>query len=533
MNIRVFLAAIFGVVVGSSSALAQTTYNVTCVGDITSSLQSAINSTIDGDSVVIGPGSCSMSSMVSWTDKNITVQGSGQNVTNITADSGFATIAISGANVPAFTIGGMSFSGTTNTRWAVIWGNGSATWRGGFRFTLLDVNYPNAAPDGLIQIWGMVYGLIDHNRFTQNGEAFILTSLETDTENCSYNVGGTCTLSTLAGEAGLELPYFPGGAANLYIEDNAFTSTGGNGAAALDTAYTGGRIVFRHNTLTNTTLYAHWTSGGSVNSLWWEVYNNSFTWNQGVMYPMRMQGGGTGLIYNNTIIGFQDNYILIGEGRLPSEGQSGPPLSYCNGSQSVDGNAGDASAPGWPCLAATGRDAGISISQILAGVKEKSFPLYLWNNGPQASCSNPSAGGAACDNSFSVSVYGGQNNWFKSTPHVTAGFGNGDVDYSITTSQPPGAGNHVLNYTAYQYPYTQTSGGPPPPPPAAGVCGSANGGSFSTAPATGLCSAGNAAPVSGGNGSNWTWMCDGTNGGSNASCSATFVPTPPHHHHHR
>lgn len=530
MNIRVFLAAIFGVAVGSSSAISAT-YDVVCSGDITSSLQSAINSTVDGDSVVIGPGSCSMGSMVSWTDKNIVVQGSGQNVTNITADSGFATITISGANVPSFVIGGMSFSGTTNTRWAVVWGTGSATWRGGFRFTLLDVNYPNANPDGLIQIWGMVYGLIDHNRFTMNNEAFILTSLETDTENCSYNVGGTCTLSTLAGEAGSELPYFPGGASNLYIEDNTFTGSGSgtNGPFALDTAYRGGRIVFRHNTLTNTALYAHWTSGGNINSLWWEVYNNTFTWNLGEMYPMRMQGGGTGLIHDNTITGFQDNYILIGEGRLPSEGQSGPPLNYCDGSNSVDGNAGDASAPGWPCLAATGRDAGVPISQIMAGVKQKSFPLYLWNNGPQASCSNPSAGGAACDNSFSVGVYGGQNNWFKSTPHVTAGFGNGDVDYSITTSQPTGAGTHVLSYTPYQYPYTQTSGGPPP---VDGVCGSANGGSFSTAPTTGLCSAGNAASVSGGNGSNWTWMCDGTNGGSNAICSATFVPTPPHGRHH-
>jgi hypothetical protein len=526
MIVRVFLAAIFGVAVCSSPANSATTYDVTCVGDITSSLQSAINSAVDGDSVVIGAGSCSMG-RVSWTDKNIVLQGRGQGATNITANSGFATIVISDGNVPGFQISAMSISGTTNTNWVVVWGNSSAAWRGGFRFSLLDVNYPAAGPDGLLQIWGMVYGLIDHNNFTQNYEAFILTSLETNTENCSYNVGGTCTLSTLAGEAGSELPYFPGGASNLYIEDNTFTSTGPNGAAALDTAYTGGRIVFRHNTLTNTTLYAHWTSGGSINSLWWEIYNNTFTWNLGEMYPMRMQGGGTGLIYNNTIVGFQDNYILIGEGRLPSEGQSGQPLNYCDGNQSVDGNAGDASAPGWPCLAATGRNAGLSISQIMAGTKQTSFPLYLWNNGPQASCSNPAAGGGACDNSFSVGVYGGQNNWFKPTPHVTAGFGNGDVDYSITTSQPSGAGTHTLTYTAYQYPYTQQSGGSPPP--VDGVCGSANGGSFSTAFTAGLCSAGNATPVSGGNGSNWTWMCDGTNGGSNASCSATFVPRRRHH----
>ena len=63
--------------------------------------------------------------------------------------------------------------------------------------------------------------------------------------------------------------------------------------------------------------------------------------------------------------------------------------------------------------------------------------------------------------------------------------------------------------------------------PGNGQCGSDNGGSFSTAPpSSGLCSMGNATLVSGGGGSPWTWMCDGRNGGGNASCSAMFVAAP-------
>jgi hypothetical protein len=51
-----------------------------------------------------------------------------------------------------------------------------------------------------------------------------------------------------------------------------------------------------------------------------------------------------------------------------------------------------------------------------------------------------------------------------------------------------------------------------------GVCGSANGVSTKSAPSSGLCSAGNATPVTGSG--PWAWNCQGTSGGTTASCSA-------------
>jgi hypothetical protein len=310
----------------------------------------------------------------------------------------------------------------------------------------------------LLAFWGTVYGLIDHNDFEKITGGVILTGLSINTETCSYNYawqGGGCSISTLAGGSAAALPYEPGGVRNLFIEDNTFTGTGA-GITALDTSYSGGRLIFRHNILNNAMLYAHWTSGNSVNSLWWEVYNNTFTNGGGTLpYPMRIHGGGTGLIYNNTISGYSGNNIQLGEGRNPAQAQSGAPTGYCDGTNPWDGNAGDPAAPGWPCLSQTGRDAGKSLAQIQAGDKQASFPLYMWSNGPQARCSNPSASGGACDNSFNVGVSFGFNNYFKSTPHP-----NGDVDYSRTTSQPTGAGTHTLNYTPYQYPHPlQGSGG--------------------------------------------------------------------------
>lgn len=393
------------------------------------------------------------------TDQNIVITGAGKGTTTITTTNGFAYITASGSNVPTWRITAMTFTGTGSQVVIQVWGTGSGTMRGWFRIDNVDLNYPTSGSDGMIQVWGPLYGLIDHSDFEMQLEAAILTSLELDTENCSFNVGGPCTLSTLQGGAGLVIPYSVGGPINLYIEDCTFTAAGGgdNYFAALDTAYGGARIVFRYNTANNVMLYSHWTGHGSVNTLWWEIYNNTFVWtgsNFG-LYPMRLQGGGTGIIHDNTITGWYANYILVGDGRLTDQGQSGVPLNYCDGTQTVDGNAGDSGAAGWPCLAQIGRDTGPTIAQIQAGTKQGTFPLYLWNNGPEAKCSNTSAGGSACSNTFTLSATASASapNYIKTTAHSTSGFGNGDVDWNKSASQPSGAGNHTLTYTPYTYPY--------------------------------------------------------------------------------
>jgi hypothetical protein len=256
------------------------------------------------------------------------------------------------------------------------------------------------------------------------------------------------------------LAYSPGASNYLYIEDCTFTGTSSGGIAAIDTARAGGRVVFRHNQLNRATLYAHWTSDGNWNSMWWEVYANTFTWDGDTGYqPMRIQGGGTGLVYNNTVSGFSNNNITIGEDRLS---RGGGPLNQCSGSNSWDNNT-DGSAPGWPCLSQTGRDAGKTMAQIQAGTKQASFPLYIWNNGPQAKCANSSAGGAACDNSMGVDAL--DPAYFKSTAHSTSGFGNGDIDWCKNSSQPSGCGTHTLTYTPYTYPHPARSGSAAPNAP--------------------------------------------------------------------
>jgi len=57
--------------------------------------------------------------------------------------------------------------------------------------------------------------------------------------------------------------------------------------------------------------------------------------------------------------------------------------------------------------------------------------------------------------------------------------------------------------------------------PVSGACGSANGVAASSAPSSNLCTAGSASAVAGSG--PWTWTCNGSNGGINASCSAPVV----------
>ena len=74
----------------------------------------------------------------------------------------------------------------------------------------------------------------------------------------------------------------------------------------------------------------------------------------------------------------------------------------------------------------------------------------------------------------------------------------------------------------------EASGSASPSPtatPAAvnGACGSANGTTVSSAPSTNPCSTGTASSVAGSG--PWKWNCRGSNGGTAASCSASFAPT--------
>jgi hypothetical protein len=341
--------------------------------------------------------------------------------------------------------------------------------------------YPHAG--GFIDVYGPVWGLIDHCIFSGGVIEHAISLTANLNQEAGTFAGG------LAGSTLMASAYQPGTINNTYIEDNTVIAAPGCNIALLDTdGYCGTRAVIRHNKLTNALIYNHWTRAGSVNSAWLEVYDNEFDW---TLYPgttpdglARLEGGGTGLFYNNIVAGFPTGYnraVMYGEQRLTGS-NSGAPLLYCNDSTTHvwDGDNAtnpDAAAPGWPCLAQTGRASGITLNTTtgaqfpVAG----SFPLYIWSNGPQCSCqgltypvSGSSCISGACDNSLIASLEGGTAAYFKGynyvtstgdSPHSTSGFGNGDYEYCIYASQPSGCGTHTLTYTAYTYPHPLQVGG--------------------------------------------------------------------------
>jgi hypothetical protein len=73
-------------------------------------VQTAVTSARDGDRVVVGPGSCTWPSAITWTDKNIIFMGAGIDKTTITtAKGGLSIIATTKAS---FRVSGFTFTGT-------------------------------------------------------------------------------------------------------------------------------------------------------------------------------------------------------------------------------------------------------------------------------------------------------------------------------------------------------------------------------------------------------------------------------------
>jgi hypothetical protein len=99
-------------------------------------------------------------------------------------------------------------------------------------------------------------------------------------------------------------------------------------------------------------------------------------------------------------------------------------------------------------------------------------------------------------------------------------YGNNFWPYDI-------AGNslNVINYVTYNNGYVYSEFTTGTTAAVAGVCGTANTGTFSVPPTANLCSTGTASAVNNAGGAGgFTWSCGGQYGGTAASCSATVTP---------
>lgn len=421
-----------------------------------------------GDGIYVPSGSCSWGSAVSWTDKNIEIIGSVGGTTTLTHSANDAfdvSVTGNGATAAAWRISGFTFTGSTSGDLLNInVGNPNMTaWAGFFRVDHITASYSSSG-NVVIQN-GPVWGLLDHWTVTWNGGNFLEQSEFLNSE-CVTSPGNTTVY--LGEYAWRTVPIGLGTASAIYIEDSTFTFTGTSETSAVSDSESGGEhLVFRHNTVSGPTYhYAHWTRGGGggfcfngeVGGHKYEIYNNTYN-DTGSSpsgdYPMRF-GAGTGVIFNNTIVGYGDPTVHVDETRGFGYECTNATTNSCDGTQAVDGNAGDASAPGWPCAGQVGT--GCSAGGCSRGAIN-SIPLLIWNNGSQAGCST----GGACTNSVVVNVDGPQGgnsctptrtmaNYIKSTAHSVAGGLNGAIDYCQGANEPGSCGIYTNNYTPYIYP---------------------------------------------------------------------------------
>jgi hypothetical protein len=417
-------------------------------------VQSAVNSAQNNDTVIIPAGNCTWSRTyptfyVEWSNKNIHIKGSGMDVTKINCEPCFRYISSAASSIYSkWRISDMTLNGTIgghgNGIITIIDDNAASVPNVGWRIDHIKFDYPtgNGGGDG-IMVEGPTYGVIDHNIWNWAGGLSVMCLSIHSHEYPS-------DINDPAGNFMMSQPLDMGTANSLFIEDNTFNILGG-AWNVYDTASGGCRSTFRYNTVTSAHYMSHWTRGREVGGLVHEIYNNKFEGTSNFNFVAIRLDSGTGAIFNNQLTGYPGAEILVTERRgFLDEDHSD--MGDCDGTRAWDGNAGDPAAPGWPCLGQIGRSPGKSMAQVMAGDKQASAPLYIWNNGSDLGCRT----GGSCANDSAIFVYDGTTQakaYVKPTAHP-----NGEVDYVIGSTPKPG-------YSAYTYPHPLVSGAAAPSPP--------------------------------------------------------------------
>jgi hypothetical protein len=270
-------------------------------------VQAAVNAAVDGDTVVIPAGTATWSTPFSVTNKCITLQGAGIDQTTIVqgSDWDWSLGGSSGTTLINFAtkdggltrVTGITFNGGTGPNDG--WNKGIVTIAGTSRqFRLDHCRFVTTRTFGL-SFHGWVYGVVDHNTFSLSNWHYGMYVYHEGWNNQNYGGGSWADSNYLGTEKA------------VYIEDNTFTDTISN--VALD-GWSGMRVVFRYNTCVNANPTNHgsdstgrWRSGRSM-----EVYNNTISFNDPSRYFYMMQPrGGTGLVFNNTVINSYPTLILL------------------------------------------------------------------------------------------------------------------------------------------------------------------------------------------------------------------------------
>jgi hypothetical protein len=415
---------------------------ITATSCSVSDVQSAINASSNGDTVVIPNGSCSWSSGI-VISKQITLQGQSVGGVTITDMAG-------SADLMAFTIGNSFRTTIANLRFMPGNGTGNYVTVSGQGLPPLmhdmDFKLPNFQLQHAVT-WMVTGGVIWNTTFES-----------TTTGNSIGGSDSGCLLvkSYLSWDAPSTMGTLDTtGTNNLYIEDSTFNAVGQ--CPDVDDS---GRVVIRHSQIIGSSGLTHGLGAHSGRSV--ELYNNSYT------YPNSKRAlgryfwfrGGTAVVTNNDI-------QWINGPSYPDK------LSFCFIVEGARWNAGGhGCCTGWMCHNQVGSGASatvqstllISASQSPLDVYQISDPVYIWNNrgtGQGSSHYGTNDVDPAQDNCHKINPATGQE--FSTTDFYKAGR---DYFYDDSSNPNSGAKPGWAPYT-YPHPLRQGSGvsGTPPAAP--------------------------------------------------------------------
>jgi hypothetical protein len=329
-----------------------------------SSVQAAIAAARDGDTVDVPAGTCNWSSttVAIPSAKTIVLTGAGIDATTITTSAGTVAIRVGDtetggrSRVTGFTLKG---------GYIVVDGDG---WR-------VDHLKIVSATTGVLGEGVFASGLRPGTPYGPTGLIDHVTFNDTRVLVYGFPDVPVKAATLLSSALGL------GDANAVYVEDSTFTFHGE--ANVIDCNY-GGRYVFRHNTVSNSSVDAHSVQGWNRGCRRWEIYDNAVQLLSGGYFTPFFIRGGTGVIFNNTITGnWSEPFISFDNVRSFESRSEWFPVSTtapgaCNGSSSWDGNQ---ASNGWPCRDQIGRGGDNALwTSSSPFPTQSSVPAYIWNN---------------------------------------------------------------------------------------------------------------------------------------------------------
>ncbi|MGZ3768719.1 MAG: hypothetical protein ACXVCP_04740 [Bdellovibrio sp.] len=246
-----------------------------------SQVQAAIDSSKNGDTIILASGNCSWSSVVTIpSSKGLTLNGNGASISG--------QIVLSQNDLTSSRITGFKFANAN-----AIYAQGS---KASAPFRIDNNVFTVNAAGILVELGGNAPGLIDHNQFNAPTNSEMIHN---------YGMGAL-------DDSGWSDDVIPGSPNAIYVESNSFTNNGvsGNpsyfwGNSAIQSYY-GARTVFRYNSLSMSEVDQHGTPG-MIGARWWEIYENTFNvvlnGNQSQYMQIR---AGSGVIFNNHKTGYDN-----------------------------------------------------------------------------------------------------------------------------------------------------------------------------------------------------------------------------------